>query len=198
MTTGARSVALREHERETYEQIWAVDAYSKYSPGERYVPLFLDMSGADRTASVLDAGCGGGQGALALQSAGFTDVRCCDLTDAGLVPDARQFSFTTVCLWDDLLLQCVRPVDWVYCADVLEHIPTPFTMLVVSQLLRIVNRGLFLSISMMPDDYGVWIGRTLHQTVQTFPQWSEQLAAVGHVREARDLLHTGLFLVEPC
>jgi hypothetical protein len=80
---------------------------------------------------------------------------------------------------------------------VLEHIPTPFTMLVASRLLEVARKGVFLSISLMPDQFGVWVGESLHKTVQTFPQWKAQLDTVGRLVEARDLLHCGLFWVEP-
>jgi hypothetical protein len=64
-------------------------------------------------------------------------------------------------------------------------------------LLEVARRGVFLSISLMPDQFGKWIGKPLHQSVQTFPEWRDQLAAIGRVIEARDLLHTGIYLVEP-
>lgn len=182
-------------ERETYAQMWAVEAYSHHSPGEVFVPLFLDMTQTTMRGSVLDAGCGSGKGAIALQHAGFV-VTCCDLTDAGLVPEARELPFHQTALWDDLTRQ-VGFRDWVYCCDVLEHIPTPFTMLVVSRLLEVARRGVFLSISLVPDQFGVWVGKSLHQTVQSFVQWRDQLACLGTVKEARDLLTTGVYLVEP-
>lgn len=181
-------------ERGKYEDMWGVDAYAVHSPGEMFLPLFLDMVGSSRT-SVIDAGCGSGKGALALQSAGF-NVRCCDLTDAGLVPEARIFPFDTVCLWDNLALK-IGFADWVYCCDVLEHIPTEFTMLVIARLLGIARKGVFLSISFTPDVMGTWIGTPLHQTVQPFVWWRDNLRAIGELVEARDLLNAGVFLVKP-
>jgi len=187
-----------ESERQKYVDVWSLDAYAAYSPGEAYLPLFLDMIGTER-GTILDAGCGSGKGALALHEAKF-NVSLCDLTDAGLVQEARFLPFTQACLWNRLAPQLPYrfggKFDWVYCCDVLEHIPTPFTMLVISRLLEISKRGVFLSISLMPDQFGVWIGKTLHQTVQPFNAWKQQLNTVGRVKESRDLLHCGVFLVE--
>jgi 2-polyprenyl-3-methyl-5-hydroxy-6-metoxy-1,4-benzoquinol methylase len=188
-------MTIQQRERATYEDIWSVDEYARHSPGAAYVPLFLDMAQTTMRTSVLDAGCGTGKGALALQAAGFT-VQLCDLTDAGLLPEARALPFTEVCLWDDLK-RVVGFQDWVVCCDVLEHIPTPFTMLVIARLLEVARRGVFLSISLVPDQFGVWVGKPLHQTVQSFTQWQEQVSALATVKEARDLLHTGVFLLEP-
>lgn len=194
---------VEDRERALYQDVWqGVREYGTVAPGAQYLPLFLDMSQADRSDSVLDAGCGSGKGALALQGAGFKDVRLCDLTDAGLDDDARSLPFRSVCLWRPLRQQLWYRFggrfDWVYCTDVLEHVPPVFTMLTIFQLLEVSRKGLFLSISLMPDSFGVWVGQPLHQTVQSFTQWRDQLSGVGRVRECRDLLHTGVYLVEPC
>jgi hypothetical protein len=102
------------------------------------------------------------------------------------------------CLWHDLRGLTVGPFEWVYCTDVLEHIPTAFTMLVVSRLLEVAEEGVFLSVSFVPDQMGVWIGETLHETVQPFTWWRDALNEVGEVVEARDLLGKGAFLVKSC
>jgi hypothetical protein len=184
---------LLEAEKQKYEDMWTIDSYANYSPGEKFVPLFLDMAKTTMKGTVLDAGCGSGKGALALEKEGFK-VQCCDFTVAGLVPEARKFPFTEVCLWNDL--HRLGFVDWVYCCDVLEHIPLPFTMLVVTRLLAIARRGLFLSISFEPEAFGVWVGHRLHQSLQSYQDWRDQLSMVGELVEARDLLNAGVFLVK--
>lgn len=184
---------IRIQEAETYQDIWALEAYHQHSPGESYVETFCAMAPRAVVGSVLDAGCGAGKGALALRQAGCR-VFCADLVDVRQ-GEALALPFTAVCLWDDLRVAIGRQVDWVYCCDVLEHIPTPFTMLVVHQLLQVARRGVFLSISLQPDVFGAWVGKPLHQTVQSFTAWRDQLAELGTVTEARDLLSTGLYLV---
>lgn len=197
---------LVQQETAKYADLWVgVPSYAHASPGAQLVPLFLDMAGLTKDIlhryTVLDAGCGSGKGALALHAAGFPEVRLCDLTDAGLVEDAKPFRFHPTCLWDDLRVTCRyvegSAFDYVYCCDVLEHIPPQFTMLVVSRLLEVARHGVFLSISLVPDVMGVWVGQTLHQTVQSFVWWRDSLAAVGDVIAARDLLTSGAYLVRP-
>jgi SAM-dependent methyltransferase len=183
-------------ERSKYADVWtSVSAYGERSPGEQMLPVFESMRrDGGGPATVLDAGCGAGRGALALHRAGHT-VTCCDTTDAGLAEAARIFPFVTVNLWDDLRDRL--PVhDYVYCCDVLEHIPLPFTMLVVARLLEVARHGVFLSISTIPDQFGAWAGTSLHLSVQPFVEWRDQLNAVGRVVEARDLLIAGAYLVE--
>lgn len=192
------SIALKE--RELYTDVWqSIDQYAEYSPGEKFLPIFLDMIPDEARGRVLDAGCGSGKGAVALRAAGF-DVTMADLTPAGLVPEAQALPFLERVLWDDWpqstsLFARKTEWDWVYCSDVMEHIPTPFAMLVVRQLLSVAKHGVFFSISLMPDHFGVMVGHTLHHTIQSFAQWRDQLNAVGHVVEARDLLSNGIYLV---
>lgn len=206
---------LAAAERTVYADLWAsVEAYGQHAPGEMFAPVFVDavtrilndaigLHWKPREYTVLDAGCGSGKGGLALQALGF-DVTLCDLTDEGLTEAARALPFHNACLWSDLY-----PVarakghpgrttfDFVYCCDVLEHIPPQFTMLVVDQLLRVARRGVFLSISLVPDQFGAWVGRPLHQTVQSFVWWRDSLGELGTLADARDLLNSAIFLVVP-
>jgi SAM-dependent methyltransferase len=193
-------MSLVETETATYEQMWGVETYADHSPGERFVPLFVEMSGAREPQTILDAGCGSGKGALALEALGF-HVRLADLTDAGLVPLAKSMPFDQMCLWQPILSQSGYvfggAFDWVYCCDVMEHLPTAFTMLVAARLLEASRKGVFFSICLQPDVFGAWIGKPLHQTVQPFTWWRDNLREIGRVKEARDLNATGVYLVEP-
>ena len=211
-------MSLLTTERALYEDIWtAADHYGDHAPGEQYVPMFLDCvplavsqyHGCDRHTltwtpsdyTVLDAGCGTGKGGVALQQQAF-HVKLCDLTDHGLTLEARALPFTAACLWQDLsaVYRGFGPFqrtkfDFTYCCDVLEHIPPQFTMLAIDQLLRVSRYGLFLSVSLVSDYFGVWAGRPLHQTVQSFTWWRDSLAELGTVLDARDLHHNAVFFV---
>lgn len=181
-------------ERDTYREMFAVDEYRINSPGVRYLPAFVQW--AQPGSSVLDAGAGPGAGSQALHEAGFR-VSMCDLDRFNDLP----FPFAQACLWNEAEMRQVReqlgPIDYVYCCDVLEHLPPAFTMLAVRNLLSIVTRGAFLSIAFVMDGHGAWVGKHLHQTVQTFTEWRDQLNEVGRVVDARDLALAGLFMVEP-
>jgi SAM-dependent methyltransferase len=186
-------MSLLATERDTYDEVYqTIEHYYKFSPGEEFLPLFLAMSGLTHGA-VLDAGCGTGKGGVALAAKGF-DVTLLDLTDAGLCDEAKALPFLCSPLW--------KPVphwrlgfDAIYCCDVMEHIPTAFTMLVAQNLLNAGKRGAFFSISLVPDTLGVWVGTPLHQTVQSFTWWRDCLNEIGTVQECRDLISTGLYWV---
>jgi 2-polyprenyl-3-methyl-5-hydroxy-6-metoxy-1,4-benzoquinol methylase len=197
-------LSVQEREREIYREMAAVEAYQDYSPGARYLPAFLEMAGGlEEGASVLDAGCSSGKGALALKAAGLS-VTMTDLTPDGLVDEARTLPFLEHCLWQPgpSLIRPgeLRRWDWVFCCDVLEHIPPQFTMLVVRRLLDVCRRGVFLGIALQPDNLGAWVGKPLHQTVQPYGWWLENLKEIGTVPAvdgSRDLCHVGLYLVRP-
>lgn len=184
-------MTIAARERALYTDMLALDVYHAHSPGAEWVALFAER--AEAGATVLDAGCGTGQGLMALHAAGFR-ASGCDLTLSGL-PVLLRAHAEEACLWQDM--SHLGRFDYVYCCDVLEHIPTPFVMLVVRNLLAIADRGLFLSISLVPDECGAWVGATLHQTVQSFSAWRDQLRELGDVTDARDLANTGLYWVEP-
>jgi ubiquinone/menaquinone biosynthesis C-methylase UbiE len=187
-------MSLLDTERATYETVWSsVEGYAQHSPGEQYLPLFQHI--AQPRARVLDAGCGSGKGAVALAKAGF-HVEMMDFTDAGLVPESQGIYFYSGCLWENLTDVVNTEPDWVYCTDVLEHIPPQFTMLAIDQMLRVAKEGLFLTVSLVPDNFGVWAGKSLHQTVQPFTWWKDSLKELGAVVEARDLISNAVFVVK--
>jgi SAM-dependent methyltransferase len=193
-------MTMSEAERVLYEDMWEIDSYARHSPGEHFAPVF-DSLVKERCAgrgTVLDAGCGSGKGSVALAALGY-DVMLCDLTPAGLIAEARSLPFLEASLWSDLRKVSVwKPFyDWVYCTDVLEHLPTQMVGLTVSRLLEVARRGVFISVSLLPDQMGVWAGRPLHLTVQGYLWWRDLLRELGTVVDARDLIVEGVFLVEP-
>jgi hypothetical protein len=64
-------------------------------------------------------------------------------------------------------------------------------------MLKVAKEGLFLTVSLVPDAFGVWAGKSLHQSVFPFTWWKEALAEVGDVIEARDLISNAVFVVRP-
>lgn len=184
---------LADHETALYDAVWDLPGYAAHAPGEHYVPILREHCPPPTT--VLDAGCGSGKGALALEAAGYT-VSLCDLTDSGLVDEARHLPFQRACLWKPLRPQLrMGAVGAVYCTDVLEHLPEALTLLAVDQMLRLATHGVLISLSTQPDAFGAWVGRPLHQTVKPFVWWRDLLDEVGTVVDARDLVGPAVYWV---
>lgn len=194
---------LLEHERATYREAWSLDTYAQHAPGEQHAPKFVEMAGLGglqpgvqaRPLTVLDAGAGSGKGALALEALGF-GVTLLDITADGLVPEARRFRYVEAPLWSNLRAGVGR-FDFVYCCDVLEHVDEAMTMLAIARMLEASTRGVFLSISLVPDQFGILVGRPLHLTVKPFTWWRDRIRELGTIAECRDLIDAGLYLVTP-
>ena len=179
---------VSDAEREKYERMWAVSDYRTMSPGEQWLPMFLNMARDHRKDDgdrLLDAGCGTGRVGAKLAACGF-DVELMDLSDAGLEVDTLRF--TRQPLWE--------PIDEQYefgiACDVLEHVPQEFTMLTVDNLLQSCDH-LFLTVCTEPDKFGARIGEPLHLTVQPFVWWRDRLREIAVVEEARDCMNTAVF-----
>jgi len=183
-----------EHERDKYTQMWDWGAYHKNSPGERHVKsgIFGEMCDPVAGKSCIDLGCGTGRGGAMLAEKHGLKVTYLDMVDArdlGL----RAEPFFEQSLWHELPS---RSPQWQYGfnSDVMEHIPTEYTMLVVRNILK-VCRNTFFAISFRDDPWGRLVGQNLHITVRPFLWWYEHLNDIGLVMSARDLLGEGVFHV---
>jgi SAM-dependent methyltransferase len=188
---------LLDKHRETYEELWALPIYQG-SPSAAFsagLPIFMSIVNArcEGYGTILDAGCGNGLVGQQLKAIGFT-VTGCDIHQNP--PDGLD-RYVSTPLWDNLARAIGGWVDYVFCGEVLEHIPQEFTMLAVQRMLDVARKGVFLVISHSPDAMGVWVGETLHVTVQSFPWWKERLAELATVKDARDLCGISTFLLEP-
>lgn len=166
-----------EQEQEKYRRMWTdVLGYRKTSPGERLVPTFLEQADWHKGDTLLDAGCGPGRAGLALRLAGF-QVTLLDITEKSVDSESRGIlPFIQGCLWDvkaDLIL----PFNWVYCCDVLEHIPPEHVDAVLDNLAKLSVNGAFLQIALWEDGWGNKIGETLHLTVRPAEWWLDKILA---------------------
>lgn len=193
-----------EQETAKYERMWnEVEEYRKTSPGEALVGPALALLNLQPGTRIVDLGCGTGRAGLKFAQL-MLFVTLIDATRDALDPEVvtaledeqSPIEFQQACVWGNWPSLLVEPrQDLVYCCDVLEHIPAEFTMLTVARCLEAAPR-VFLHISTEQDGFGLAIGEPLHLTVKPFTWWRDRLADVGKLLEARDLLASGLFLLE--
>lgn len=151
-------------EKAKYERMWAVEAYSKNSPGLTIAPTALrelDLRSGD---TLLDFGAGRGVAVDWFRERGI------DATGIDLVP--LRPDITEACLWN---LPPIASVDYGFCADVMEHIPLDKVDDVLAGIRRLVTKGAFFQIATRPDRMGALIGETLHLTVQPKKWWVDKL-----------------------
>jgi hypothetical protein len=188
-------MGIMEAERDKYAELWTdVPEYRNFSPGLENVQRFFDVLSPQRDYSLIDIGCGEGVAGLAFQDRGLK-VTWLDITDAGLKPEVPRQRFIRSALWDRWKLLNQMGFDYGFCCDVMEHIPTEYTMLALDRIISACRMSWF-QIAFLHDGHGKFIGKPLHLTVQPFVWWLDRLKGIGNVIDARDLCGRGLFIVE--
>lgn len=177
---------LEDQERSKYERMWAVEDYRRTSPAQRDLERFFSMCEALQPQTVLDLGCGTGRAALELFLQGM-QVAMVDIAANCLDPEVRsfvdhppedrkgQFTFTEACAWDLKPALGSKTWDWVFCFDVMEHIPEERVDAVLEEASRHMVLGGFFQICTTHDGFGRRIGETLHLTVKPNEWWLEKL-----------------------
>lgn len=181
---------IAENEKEKYSDIWSLEEYSNDSPGQQMVDMFCSIVRPKPGSFIVDVGAGSGAGSRALVKKGMR-VAAFDLTDKAWKADPN-ITFRTGTIWNGIPMSNL--FDYAYCCDMMEHLPTQFVALSVEQILRVAG-GAFFSISFSPDNFGHYIQKDLHLTVQPFTWWRDTLRELGDLEEARDLIGEGVFYV---
>ena len=186
---------LTDLESDKYLTAWSLPEYRKVSPGKVWAETFCSITGCRAGETVLDAGCGAGEGGREIARLTGATVTYLDLVLVQGVPRP----FLQQALWERIRIELVKPSisdwDYAFCCDVMEHIPQEMSMLVVHNLLEVCRR-VFFSISFLPDRLGRMVGKPLHLNVQNFVWWRDRLREMGTLLEARDCLGEGVFYVE--
>jgi SAM-dependent methyltransferase len=177
-------------ERDKYAEIWSIEEYrTAESPGEQNVQRFMDVVNPPLGSSLLDIGCGAGRAGLDFVSRGLA-VHWMDITDAALDPAIDRARFIESPIWGSL----AGKWDYGFCCDVLEHLPTEYTMAAIDRILAHCSIA-WLQISLRSDEFGKLIGEPLHLTVRPFDWWLLRIATLGRVSDARDLCGAALYVV---
>lgn len=167
-----------ESEKSKYEKIWAVPGYRVNSPGEGLVDRFAAVASR---GSLIDLGCGTGRAGVKLRDLGF-DVTLFDLTKTALDKTTIQagLPFIEGNLWGSWLFSA--PFDWIYCTDVLEHIPPEHIDATLDNMAWLTGLGGFLQIAMFEDGFGSYIGDRLHLTIQPADWWMAKISSRWEIK----------------
>lgn len=182
-------------ERAKYDEIWTIDEYRKYSPGKESVARFMSILDPAKGKTLIDFGCGDGRAGLEFEKLGLR-VSWLDLSIVGLVDEVDKKRFYCQPIWER-----VTPAskglkfDYGYSCDVLEHIPTEYTMFSIARMLEACST-LWLQICFREDNFGQVIDQPLHLTVKPYSWWLLRLSTTAQVVEARDLCNDGLFILK--
>lgn len=83
------------------------------------------------------------------------------------------FQFSEHCIWD--LPTSVGPADWIYCCDVMEHIPENVVEPTLWEMSKRTIKGGLIQVALGPDGFGARIGEELHVTIQSESWWTAKM-----------------------
>lgn len=160
---------LTEQERAKYTQTWTDKAYRVVSPGMRHLAGALEWMKPEPGASITDWGSGSGKASEAMRDAGY-DVRMVDIVANAYTGD---MPVTEACLWE--LPADMTATDYGFCADVMEHIPTPHVDDVFAGIAARTRRKCYFQIALFHDSHFTSAG-PLHLSVFHAEWWQERIA----------------------
>lgn len=172
-------MTIEAQEREKYRKMWAIPRYRLSSPGLVAVDAFMTACQPSPQETVVDLGCGTGRAGLSLWKRGLdvTLVDCCPEANETALP------FHEAILWD--LPGSLGPFDWIYCVDVLEHLPTEYVERTLAQFAHITTKGGYLQIALTQDWCGKMIRDVLHLTIRPVSWWHERIDRYWTVKDAK-------------
>ncbi len=192
-------------EKKKYEKIWQDKRYRSSSPGYKLAHLFFLFAKQVRGDSITDFGCGTGRAALRFLGRGM-DVQLVDITKSALDESIKTLAhidkrvqFVEASVWD--LPQEVATTDWIYSADLLEHLPEEKIDSAFKCMASRTKKGGMLQIYLEEEPFGELIGETLHLTLKSRQWWIDKVAQYWEIvlvsPEAADHVRFCIFVGKP-
>jgi SAM-dependent methyltransferase len=167
-----------EEEKERYGFMWEHQRYRNGSPGQHHVNAFLFASRRSPGDTLVDLGCGTGRAGKQLSK--YLNVFLFDLIHQAVEVD---LPFIEGNIWD---LSALPEFDWIFCTDVLEHIPPERVDVTLAGMQRITRKGGLLTVSHINSnmaDFGLERDEPLHLTVQPAGWWTEKIGKLWHIKD---------------
>jgi SAM-dependent methyltransferase len=168
-----------EREIERYKFMWECPRYRVGAPGTNHVNAFLFSSRRSPGDTVVDLGCGTGRAGK--QLAKYLNVVLFDLVCDAV--EVEGLPFIEGNIWD---LSDLPVFDWVFCTDVLEHVPPEYIRSTLNGMARITRKGGLLTVSHINSnmaDFGLDRDEPLHLTVQPAGWWTEKIGKLWHIKD---------------
>lgn len=167
------------HQRERIKYNIAYSSGTYWPQGwKRWKAIFKDND-MKQYKTVLDVGCGIGQGVAMCRNAGI-EAYGIDIADT-LKNYWKQANITDFCQISsaDKIPFEDNQFDLVVCLDVLEHIPEDAIDDVLKEMLRVGNKDFVMDVCMVPAMNKMVDGSEPHCLVKPVSWWTEKLAEIG-------------------
>ncbi|MBM3207129.1 MAG: class I SAM-dependent methyltransferase [Chlamydiae bacterium] len=197
---------LTEQERIKYVSIWKINSYRLVSPGYNSANCFFNFfkEKIQPGDSITDFGCGTGittlnflEKQLSVQLIDIAHNALSDEINALTILLPSRVKFYNTCLWE--LSDNILPTDWIYCIDVLEHIPTEKIEACLIELSKRMVKGGAIQVFLEDEGFGKIIGEPLHLTIKPLSWWHEIISKFFDIKHIAsvipDIRYT--FFVEP-
>ncbi|MDX8431428.1 MAG: class I SAM-dependent methyltransferase [Candidatus Algichlamydia australiensis] len=192
-------------EKEKYKKIWQDKRYRNSSPGYKLAKLFFYFAKNSKGESVTDFGCGTGRAALRFLGNGM-HVQLVDITKNALDESIKtlchideRVSFIEASVWE--LPEEVVKTDWIFSADLLEHLPEERVDAALHNMASRTKKGGMLQIYLEEEPFGELIGETLHLTLKSRQWWIDQVAKHWEITlvspEVQDHVRFAIFVGKP-
>ena len=181
-------------EKKKYEKMWENEPYRVTSPGKLSVEYFLDFIKGRYCPgdSLIDFGCGSAVATISFLEAGFkvclVDIaeNCLDESIQTLLLLSPDVSFFLAPLWK--LPQSLETSDWIYCMDVLEHLPPERVEKALQEMAKKTKKGGALQVFLLDEGMGKMIGETLHLTIKPLNWWIDLISTYWKIEKVECIL----------
>ena len=182
-------------EKRKYEKVWGNEQYRVTSPGNSSVADFLSFIKSRKlpSDSLIDFGCGTAIAAIPFLEAGFK-VSLVDIAENCLNDNIRALTFLSpelitfflAPLWE--LPSSLEKSDWIYCIDVLEHLPPERVDKSLREMAKKTKKGGALQVFLLDEEMGRKIGEKLHLTIRPLDWWLEKISCYWHIEEVYSII----------
>src|SRR5690348_11534476 len=161
-----------------YKSMWNGPQYRHKSPGMRKVMMLLHSAAREPDDTLIDLGCGMGECGNFLSK--YFDVTLLDI-----VPEAVEYpelKFIEANMWE---LYGLKKFDWIFCSDVVEHIPPEYVEVTLNGMASITRKGGLISVCHLESDgadFGMDVG-PLHLSVHPREWWQAKVEERWQLRE---------------
>lgn len=182
-------------EKRKYEKMWTNEPYRATSPGYDSVSDFLSYIKNKKGSadSLIDFGCGSGVAAIPFLEVGFK-VSLVDIAENCLNENIHALTF----LYPELITFFLAPLwelpcslgksDWIYCIDVLEHLPPERVDKALSEMASKTKKGGALQVFLLDEEMGARVGETLHLTIKPLDWWLDKISSYWNIEEVRPII----------